>query len=242
METHRPTHESRDHGSYSGTSRLGMAHIAAHFLGLCAAMRTISGKSAPSDAPLALLMERIAAHFGCFSTNEPANEPTKTQGIDERTHQSDERTQDFANEPEARLVAPMGWKAARLLGSGRPRLAEGVARPSASNPRPANPPKDPKAIDGGTDIGYYSLTIGRRRLDTQFKRLDVAHGCAAMSACAFIRPSSSAPPCPPRAPAARASARWRGAGRPGRRRPGRVRGRGGHRPSAGSGYRRRGGW
>jgi hypothetical protein len=108
-------------------------------------MRTIGGESVPLYAPLAFLMERIAAHFGLFSTNEPTIEPTKTQGIDERTQESDERTQDFANEPEVRVVAPMGRKAARLLGSGVPRLAEGVARPGASNPRPANPPKDPKA-------------------------------------------------------------------------------------------------
>jgi hypothetical protein len=96
----------RDHGSYSGTSSLGMCHRAAHFLGLCAAMRYIGGKTVPLYAPLALLMERIAAHFGRFSTKKPANEPTKTQGIDERTQESDERTRDSANEPEVRVVAP----------------------------------------------------------------------------------------------------------------------------------------
>jgi hypothetical protein len=69
-------------------------------------MRTIGGESVPLYAPLAFLMERIAAHFGLFSTNEPTIEPTKTQGIDERTQEPDERTQESANEPEVRVVAP----------------------------------------------------------------------------------------------------------------------------------------
>jgi hypothetical protein len=120
MINHLSTHNSWTHVSYSGASRLGMAHIAAHFLGLCAAIRYIDGKSVPLDAPLALFMERIAAHFGRFSTNEPTIEPTKTQGIDERTQQSNERTQDSANEPEVRLVAPMAQKPVPLLRSGRP--------------------------------------------------------------------------------------------------------------------------
>ena len=38
--------------------------------------------------------------FGLFPTNEPTNEPTKTQEIDERTQESDKRTQAAANEPE----------------------------------------------------------------------------------------------------------------------------------------------
>jgi hypothetical protein len=84
--------------------------IAAHFLGLCSAGRHIGGKSEPLYAPLALLMERIAAHFGRFSTNEPTIEPTKTQEIDERTQQSDERTQESANEPKVQVVAPMALK------------------------------------------------------------------------------------------------------------------------------------
>jgi hypothetical protein len=83
-----------------------MVHLAAQFPGLCAAGRHIGVKNVPPDAPLALLMERIAAHFGRFPTNEPTIEPTKTQESDERTQDSDERTQDSANEPKVRLVAP----------------------------------------------------------------------------------------------------------------------------------------
>jgi hypothetical protein len=110
-----PTYKSAEHVPPDAPSALGMRRIAAHFLGLCSAGRHIGAKTVPLYAPLALLMERIAAHFGRFSTNEPTNEPTKTQGIDERTQESDERTQDSANEPKVRLVAPMGTKAAPLL-------------------------------------------------------------------------------------------------------------------------------
>jgi hypothetical protein len=77
-----------------------MMRLAALFLGLCIAGRYIVVKSVPLDAPLTLLMERIAAHFGRFSTNEPTIEPTKTQEIDERTQDSDERTRVSATEPE----------------------------------------------------------------------------------------------------------------------------------------------
>jgi hypothetical protein len=106
MATRVPTYKSPKHVPPGDTSAFEMGRIAAHFLGLCAAIRYIDRKSVPLYAPLALLMERIAAHFGRFSTNEPTIEPTKTQEIDERTQESDERTQDFANEPEVRLVAP----------------------------------------------------------------------------------------------------------------------------------------
>jgi hypothetical protein len=110
MATRVSTYKSAKHVPPGDTSAFGMGRIAAHFLGLCAAIRYIDRKSVPLYAPLAFLMARIAAHFGRFSTNEPTIEPTKTQEIDERTQDSDERTRDFANEPEVRLVAPRSKK------------------------------------------------------------------------------------------------------------------------------------
>jgi hypothetical protein len=124
MAIRMPTYKSAEHVPPDAPSAVGMVHLAAHFLGLCAAMRHIGMKSVPLYAPLALLMERIAAHFGCFSTNEPTIEPTKTQETDERTHRIDKRTQDSANEPEVRLVAPAGLKPAPLLRLGRPHGGE----------------------------------------------------------------------------------------------------------------------
>ena len=119
MATRVPTYKSAKHVPPGDTSAFGTVHLAAHFLGLCAAISYIDRKSAPLYAPLALLMARIAAHFGRFSTNEPTIEPTKTQDIDERTQESDERTQDFANEPEVRLVAPGRKTGAVSEGCGR---------------------------------------------------------------------------------------------------------------------------
>jgi hypothetical protein len=111
-------------------------------------MRDIGGKTVPLYAPLAFLMSRMAAHFGRFSAPEPANEPTKTQGIDERTQDSDERTRKSANEPEVRLVAPA--RPYRLRINGLPaalarRLSQTAARPKKTNPRPLDPPNDPGA-------------------------------------------------------------------------------------------------
>jgi hypothetical protein len=110
MATRLSTYKSAKHVPPGGTSAFELGRIAAHFLGLCAAIRYIDPKSAPLYAPLAFLMAHIAAHFGRFSTNEPTIEPTKTQESDERTQDSDERTRDFANEPEVRLVAPRSKK------------------------------------------------------------------------------------------------------------------------------------
>jgi hypothetical protein len=85
MATRVSTYKSAKDVPPGDASAFGMVHLAAHSLGLCAAIRYIDRKSAPLYAPLAFLMARIAAHFGRFSTNEPTIEPTKTQGIDERT-------------------------------------------------------------------------------------------------------------------------------------------------------------
>ena len=157
MATHVPTHELADLGSYGGTSAFGMGHMAAHFLGLCAVRRHIGGKTMPLYAPLALLMEHRTAHFGLFSTNEPAIEPTKTQGIDERTQEADERTQDSANEPEVRVVAPGRPKAAQLARFRRFVSPTSGARRKALNPRKGVYPERPRtAVDGKARKRYYS--------------------------------------------------------------------------------------
>jgi hypothetical protein len=96
MPTRLPTYKSAKHVPPGDTSAFGMGRMAAHFLGLCAAIRYIDRKSAPLYAPLAFFMARIAAHFGLFSTNEPTIEPTKTQESDERTQDFDERTRQSA--------------------------------------------------------------------------------------------------------------------------------------------------
>jgi hypothetical protein len=134
-----------------------MVHIAAHFLGLCTGIRSIDGKSVPLYAPLALLMEHIAAHFDHFSTNEPTIEPTKTQEIDERTQESDERTQDSANEPEVRLVAPTAPKPAPLLRFRHPGRRDSVAAGVGLEPEKSDSPERPRArLDAAGRIGYYS--------------------------------------------------------------------------------------
>jgi hypothetical protein len=106
MPNRMPTHELPNHVPPDATSPAEMCRYAVHVRRRCAAIRTIGVKTVPLYAPLALLMARIAVHFGVFSTNESTNEPTKTQEIDERTQESDERTRDCANEPEVRVAAP----------------------------------------------------------------------------------------------------------------------------------------
>ena len=115
-----------------------MCRMALHLLGLCAATRYIESKTVPLYAPLALLMERIAAHFGHFSTNEPTIEPTKTQGIDERT-------QDSANEPEVRLVAPMASKAAPMLRFGQRGGCGGLVAGGGLEPEKGDSAERPRA-------------------------------------------------------------------------------------------------
>jgi hypothetical protein len=132
-----PTYKSAKGAPLCAPSVFEMVHLAAHFLGLCAAIRHIGTKSAPLYAPLALLMERIAAHFSRFSTNEPTIEPTKTQEIDERTR-------DSANEPEVRLVAPGRLDAARFLAFRRSALSTIVVGRAVSNPRESTRPNDPE--------------------------------------------------------------------------------------------------
>jgi hypothetical protein len=56
IATRVPTYNSAKHVPQGGTSALGMARIAVQFVGLCAAMRHIGGKTVPLYAPLALLM------------------------------------------------------------------------------------------------------------------------------------------------------------------------------------------
>jgi hypothetical protein len=107
--------------------------MVAHFLGLCAAIRYIGVKTVPLYAPLALLMERIAAHFGRFSTNKPTIEPTKTQ-------ESDERTQGSANEPEVRIVAPSFENTS--IGKGLKIILRSVSK-SGADRRPKPNPRDP---------------------------------------------------------------------------------------------------
>jgi hypothetical protein len=89
-------------------------------------------------------MERIAAHFGRFSTNEPTIEPTKTQESDERTHRFDERTQDSANEPEVRLVAPGRLEPTQFLAFRRSALSTIVVGRAVSNLREPTLPNDPE--------------------------------------------------------------------------------------------------
>jgi hypothetical protein len=144
MTTRVPTYKSAKHVPPDAPSALGMCRIAAHFLGLCSAGRHIGGKTVPLYAPLAMLMERIAAHFGLFSTNEPTIEPTKTQGIDERTRESDERTRNSANEPEVRLVAPQGPKAAPSLRFLDPSAGEGGPSARCLGPEKGDSPERPR--------------------------------------------------------------------------------------------------
>jgi hypothetical protein len=138
-----PTYNFAKHVAPGGTSAREMVRLAAPFLGLCAAWRHIGMKTVPLYAPLALLMERIAAHFGRFSTNEPTIEPTKTQEIDERTQESDERTRDSANEPEVRLVAPAAPNPHRCCDSAAGADLAVWLPAVGSNPRRAIPPNDP---------------------------------------------------------------------------------------------------
>jgi hypothetical protein len=102
-------------------------------------------------------MVRITAHFGLFSTNEPAIEPTKTQKIDERTQDSDERTRDSANEPEVRVVAPMAPKPTPSLRSGRRGGPGGLVAGGGLEPEKGDSAERPWApLDLGPLIGYYS--------------------------------------------------------------------------------------
>ena len=149
MATRVSTHELPDYGSPGDTSALGMGHMAAHFLGLCAAGRHIAVESTPLDAPLALLMERMTAHFGLFPTNKPTIEPTRTREIDERTHRIDKRTRDSTNEPEVRLVAPTAPKPAPLLRVRRRGGGGGVAAGVGLEPKKGDSPERPQApLDG----------------------------------------------------------------------------------------------
>jgi hypothetical protein len=97
-------------------------------------------------------MERIAAHFGRFSTNEPTIEPTKTQESDERTQEIDERTRDSANEPEVRVVAPTAPEAAPMLRFGQPGGGGGLVASGGLEPEKGDSAERPRAcLTAGID-------------------------------------------------------------------------------------------
>jgi hypothetical protein len=79
------TNKLPKHGSSGATLCAARRCMCTYDVPLCG---TICHNTVPPDAPLALLMAHESTLFALLPTNEPANEPTKTQGIDERTHRS----------------------------------------------------------------------------------------------------------------------------------------------------------